>query len=142
MQNNKEVVARFFYKLWIERDVSAIEEYLSEEAEIHSPMKTLRGRSVMREVVEKWLQAFPDLAIRSHEIIAEGEKVALRYGAVATHLGGFFDTKPTYREIAFAGVIICHLENGKIVDYWSLVDIHAILSQLQEYETLSEALES
>ena len=142
MQNNKDIVARHLNQLWVERDISAIDEVLAENAEIHSPMHTFHGKQTMHYIVEKWLTAFPDLTMKWHDLIAEGDKVVCRFTADGTHLGGFFETKPTYREVHFTGVMIFHLKDQKITDYWSLVDIHAILSQLEEYATLEEALES
>lgn len=142
MQNNKEIVARYLNRIWVERDVSAIDEALAENAEIHSPMHTFHGKETMHEIVERWLTAFPDLTMKWDDFITEGDKVACRFTAEGTHLGGFFDTKPTYRDVHFTGVMILRLKDAKIVDYWSLVDIHAILSQLEEYATLGEALES
>ena len=116
---------------------------LSQKArKIIGHFNTVQGSDTMHHIVEKWLTAFPDLSITWEEFIAEGSRVMSRWSACGTHLGGFFDTKPTYREVRYSGVTIYHLEKGKIVDYRVLVDMHAILSQLEEYDSIEEALES
>lgn len=142
MKTNKQIVAYLLDKIWVEHDISVINEFISEDAELHSPLHTFHGKQSMYGVVEKWFAAFPDLKVTWHDFIGEKDTVVCRFTADGTHLGSFFDTKPSFREVSFSGVMIIRLENGKVVDYWSLVDIHAILSQLEEYATLGEALES
>ncbi len=142
MKNNKELIVNYSKKLWNDRDLSVIDQFVAQNAQIHSPFNTVQGSETMHHIVEKWLAAFPDLTINWEEFIAEGSRVMSRWSAIGTHLGGFFDTKPTYREVRYSGVTIYHLEKGKIVDYRALVDMHAILSQLEEYDSIESALES
>ncbi|OGT43751.1 MAG: hypothetical protein A3F13_08420 [Gammaproteobacteria bacterium RIFCSPHIGHO2_12_FULL_40_19] len=142
MKSNKEIVIDYSKAVWGDRNLSVIDQLVAQDAKIHSPFNTVQGSETMRGIVEKWLAAFPDLAITWEEFIAEGSRVVSRWSAIGTHLGGFFDTKPTYREVRYSGVTIYHLEKGKIVDYRALVDMHAILSQLEEYDSIESALES
>lgn len=142
MKNNKDVIVNYSKKLWNDRDLSVIDEIVAKDAKIHSPLSTVQGKETMREIVEKWHTAFPDLAIQWDEFVAEGNKVVSRWTAQGTHLGGFFDTKPTYRNVHYSGITIYQLENGKIIDYRALVDVHAILKQLDQYDSIEEALES
>ena len=142
MINNKDVIAEYSKAVWNDHDLLAIDRYFAPDAQIHSPFTTVQGRESMHEIVEKWLIAFPDLTIKWVEFIAESDKVVSRWTAQGTHLGGFFDTRPTYKEVNFSGIIIYRLKKSKIVDYRSLVDMHAILSQLEEYGSIEEALES
>ncbi len=131
MKSNKDIIVDYSKALWNERNVEVIDQVVAKHAKIHSPFHTVCGGSdTMHNIVEKWLTAFPDLTIKWDEFIAEGNKVMSRWSAYGTHLGGFFDTKPTYREVRYSGITIYELEKGKIVDYRALVDIHAILSQL------------
>ena len=143
MQNNKDIIIAYSKALWNDRNLSVIEQTVAPHAQIHSPFNTtVQGSDTMHDIVEKWLSAFPDLTIKWEEFIAEGNKVVSRWSASGTHLGSFFDTKPTYREVRYTGMTIYHLNEGQIVDYRALVDVHAILSQLEEYDTMEEALES
>lgn len=142
MKNNKDIIVEYSKVLWTDRKLAVIDKTFTKNAKIHSPFHTFSGSDTMHDIVEKWLTAFPDLTIKWEEFIAEGDKVVSRWSATGTHLGGFFDTKPTYREVQYSGITIYQLETGKIVDYRALVDVHAILSQLEEYDSMEEALES
>ena len=140
--NNKELVQQYCKRLWEQRDLSAIDDYFAQDATIKSPFGVKHGSMTIREIADKWLTAFPDLSITWEEFIAEGNRVVSRWSAIGTHLGGFFDTKPTHKEISYSGITIYHLSDGKIAAYWALVDIHAILTQLEEYDSIAEAIES
>lgn len=141
MQINKEIVIQYSKRVWEDHDLSVINELVANEARIHSPLSTMEGQETMKEIVEKWLSAFPDLTISWEDFVSENDKVVSRWYARGTHLGGFFDTKPTHKEITFSGVTTYRLQDGKIVEYWSLVDIHRILSQLESYDSIAEVLE-
>ena len=139
--NNRDVIINYSKTLWDQRDTSVIDRLFTPHTQIHSPMNTVEGRSTMQDIVSRWLSAFPDLDITWDETVAEGNAVVSRWTAKGTHLGSFFDTRPTHREVTFSGVIFYHLEDGKITDYWSLIDMHAILSQLEEYHSITEVIE-
>ena len=138
---NKEIIINYSKQLWEKKDLSVVDQVFLNDAIIHSPLNTVKGRLTMKEIVEKWLSAFPDLIIHWEDFIAEGDLVVSRWKAVGTHMGGFFETNPTHREIAYSGVSTYKLKDGKVVEYWALVDMHAILSQLGEYESVAEAVE-
>jgi predicted ester cyclase len=142
MRDNKAIITQYSKAVWNDRDLSAIDCFFDASATIRSPFSAVHGKETMHDIVDKWLTAFPDLTIKWDEFISENDKVVSHWTAQGTHLGGFFDTRPTYKDITFSGVAIYRLKDGKIVDYWSLVDTHAILSQLEEYHSMQEALES
>lgn len=138
---NKEFIQQYINRLWEKRDLSAIDEWVAEDATIQSPFGLKHGSMTARQIVEKWHNAFPDLLIKCEDFIAEGDNVVCRWRAQGTHLGGFFETSPTHREVYFSGVWFFKVKQGKISSFWSLVDMHALLSQLDEFEHISEALD-
>lgn len=139
--DNKKFVQEYCKRLWEKRDLTVIDEFFAADAKIRSPFGLKQGREEMREIAEKWLTAFPDLLIKWQDWIAEGDKVVARWQATGTHLGSFFETSPTHTEISYSGVHIYTTKNNIITEYWSLVDVHAILAQLDGYEHIAEAIE-
>lgn len=139
--DNKAIIIEFSKRLWEQHDYRAIDEYFDKDVAIHSPFKKVQGREAMHEIARKWLSAFPDLLIKWEVFVAEGNTVVSRWKAKGTHLGGVFATNPTHREVEYSGVTFFELANGKVKSYWALVDVHAILSQLLDYESISEVIE-
>lgn len=138
---NLEIIKKYSARLWDQKDLEAVNEYFAPNAKIHSPLNTKEGSDTMLEICEKWLNAFPDLLIKFEDYIADGDKVVSRWRATGTHLGGFFDTQPTHNEISYSGITIYQLKDGKVVEYWALVDMHAILSQIGHCQHVSEVVE-
>ncbi len=76
--------------------------------------------------------AFPDLHARLDEIIAEGEKVMVRWTQSATHTSEFMGIPPTGKRVTWSGINIFRVVDGRIAEdtpYW---DFSVILRQLQE----------
>ena len=128
--NSKKRVMDICEHLWVKKELSTISDFFHEDAKIHSPFNVKFGVLTIKDIIEKWLTAFPDLLIRWDDFIADENKVAVRWSAQGTHLGSFFDTKPTHHEIFYSGMTIYTLHDDKVSSYWALVDVHSILKQI------------
>lgn len=139
--SNKDTIKHFCEELWHNHNLDVIDEVFHDDAIIHSPFNIKQGSITMREAAEKWLQSFPDLEITINDLIAEDDKVVARWTAHGTHMGSFFETNPTHKEVTYAGVSTFEFKEGKVAEYWALVDMNAILAQLGDFEHMSEALD-
>lgn len=75
--------------------------------------------------------AMPDLEITLDDLVAEADKVVLRYTLTGTHRGtAFMGLPPTGRRIAVPGIAIFRLADGAIVEHWSVLDTMALVQQL------------
>jgi predicted ester cyclase len=76
-------------------------------------------------------QAFPDLNVSVEDVIAEGEKVIIRYTSRGTHQG---ETRglgpPTGRHIELEGLAMQRFEESRIVEFWDRFDTLSLLQQL------------
>jgi len=139
---NTDIIKKYHKRLWEDQDLSAIDDIFVEDALIQSPLSTTTDPMSMKEVVEKWLHAFPDLEVEWQDYIEEGDKVVSRWRANGTHMGSFFETSPSHQEVSYSGVTIYTLnKKGKVIEYWALVDMHAIMAQLMKYESISDAID-
>ncbi|MFC1795246.1 ester cyclase, partial [Planctomycetota bacterium] len=82
------------------------------------------------------LAAFPDFRVTTHNIIAEGDKVAIRWTVNGTHLGELMGVPPTERPVEFTGSTIYRFVDGKIVENWWAYDA---LGMMQQITTLPES---
>jgi len=74
--------------------------------------------------------ALPDLRITLEDDVAEGDKVVSRWRAQGTHQGGLMDIAPTGNEVAFTGITIHRIEDGKIVEEWENWDALGLMQQI------------
>jgi predicted ester cyclase len=63
-------------------------------------------------------------------MVAEGDKVAVRFTVRGTHRGEFMGIAPTGKEVVVQGMDINRMANGKIVERWGIADSLSMLQQL------------
>jgi predicted ester cyclase len=80
--------------------------------------------------------ALPDLKLTIDDTIAEGNKIAIRWTARATHKGEFAHphlgkVKGSGRPMAVTGITILQVDDGKITEAWGETGELAALEQLK-----------
>ena len=64
------------------------------------------------------------------EVIAEGDRVVVRWTGSGTHVGEFMGIPPTGRSFTIAGIDIHRIEGGRMAEHWHVVDQLSLLQQL------------
>ena len=67
--------------------------------------------------------ALPDIRATIHNMIAEGDYVAMWNTATATHRGELFGIPPSGGRISMKDFHFFRFQNGKIVEHWNSVTI-------------------
>jgi predicted ester cyclase len=130
---------RALVESWIARglndhDFDAIGELGSPHLLIHPTAMpceaTHYGSGGAREwLAEQW-EAFPDLTIADHHLIAAGDIAAVRWTATGISSGPFMGLEPTGKPVEFTGVSMYRVENGEVVEIWDTRNTLGIISQL------------
>ena len=84
----------------------------------------------LKEHIASGESAFPRYELIAEDMLAEDDKVAVRFTLRATHQGEFMGIPATGRQIAVPGLIIYQIANGKITDHWQQVDSGVLMQQL------------
>jgi predicted ester cyclase len=66
----------------------------------------------------------------SDDVIAEGDKVAVRATFRGTHTGDFMGIAPTQRQVTQPLIIIYRVDGDKIVEHWLSIDMLSFMQQL------------
>jgi predicted ester cyclase len=83
----------------------------------------------VRQYIELFCVAFPDIQVTAEDVFAEGEKVALRWSAQGTHRGEMMGIAPTGKQVTMTGQAIYRITGGKIEEAWSHGDALGMLQQ-------------
>jgi steroid delta-isomerase-like uncharacterized protein len=90
----------------------------------------LTGADGFRRYAAAYLRAFPDLVFTPDEVLADGDRMAVRWTAEGTHRGEFLHIPPTGRAIAVCGVTFLTLDGGRVRRSESVWDVAGLLRAL------------
>jgi predicted ester cyclase len=93
-------------------------------------MRGLRGPEVLKRTVQMYRTAFPDVRITVDDVIASGDKVALRWHSEGTHRGELEGLAPTGARGSVTGISIDLWKDGQVVESWSEWDNLGLARQL------------
>ena len=122
---------RAFNEMLNGRNLDLLSELCTQDYAYHGPGGLeIRGVDQVREMIEGYLAAFPDLHMAVEERIAEGNLIATRWSLTATHDGPLGDIEPTGNKINIRGQIIMRFEGPRIAEEWESFDEVAMLKQI------------
>ena len=113
-EDNKAIVQRYWEELWNTGNLATIEEIFAPDYASSRIERTKRNVSI-------WRTAFPDLHFTLEDILAEGDKVVVRWTVRGTNRGNIEiesgeTLPPTGKQVSIAGMDIYHCRGGKIVE--------------------------
>jgi len=84
----------------------------------------------LKQHVAAFETAFPRYQLIADDLIAEGDRVAVRATVRGQHKGEFMGAPPTGKPVSLPLIIIYRVAKGKIVQHWLSVDRLALMEQL------------
>ncbi len=133
----KSVARTFFEEVWNRGNEEAIGAYLAAETVGNDPSFGT-GREAFRAQWRTWRAAFPDIHFAVEDLVAEGDKVVIRWTMTGTHQGAFWGTPATGRRVTVAGMSLDRIEGGRIVagfDAWDELGLRRQLGMLPDEES-------
>lgn len=100
-----------------------VDEFYAPEYVDHTPSSVrglAPGRDGLRQAFAMFRRAFPDVRHVIEDVIADGDRVAVRLRAEGTHRGELFGIPASGRRVTQAAIVIYRLAGGKIVERWSM----------------------
>jgi steroid delta-isomerase-like uncharacterized protein len=90
----------------------------------------MTGPQGYRQVIAMYRSAFPDLNMTIDDLLADGDKVAIRWTVRGTHKGDLGGIAPTGRSVTVTGLIVSRFSGGKLVEDFESFDEVSMLRQL------------
>lgn len=129
IEENKATVRRVF-DAFNQGDPAVIDEIYAPIFVHHDPAHPrVRSREACKRFGTGFFAAFPG-QFTIEDLIAEGEKVVLRYTYRGTHQGQWRGLPPTGKAVTFTGTVIYRIVDGKAVEAWQNADNLSVLQQL------------
>lgn len=83
-----------------------------------------------KQLIGAIIRAFPDFHHNLEDMVAEADRVVVRFTITATHKGEFQDLTPTGQQVSFGGIDFLTMVDGKITEERLVVDMMGWMQQL------------
>ena len=131
LTDNKAVVLRSEAELRSKGNLAVADELYSTDYVCHFVVgPEWKGLDGIKGAVTRHRASFPDWNESVDDIIAEGDKVVIRFTSTGTQRGEFQGIAPTGTKVSIQEVAIYRVTRGKIVEQWGLPDLRGLMEQL------------
>jgi steroid delta-isomerase-like uncharacterized protein len=121
MSHEVEALVRRFLELYNERAWDRLGDVLAPEYVHHSNAEALTADQFVRGA--EWIiRGIPDFRVEVLDLVAEGDRAAVRFVGKGTHAASMFGEEPTSRQIAFYGITLFRADDGRIAEDWEVMD--------------------
>ena len=128
---NKAALRRFLDEGFNKGNQGAIDEMIADSFVDHSPPPGVPGNKAgVKQIVQMFRAAFPDLRVTVEDVIADGDKVAVRMVTRGTHKGDLMGVAPTGKTVTVNEQHWVRFANGKAVEHWGVEDNLGMMQQL------------
>ena len=130
-EENKALASRWMDEVWCKGNLDAVDELIATNFVFNwAPPGVTSDRDGYKQTVTMQFTAFPDLHCTIDDLVAEGDKVVIRWTGNSTHKGEFMGIAPTGKKMKMTGISIIRIVGGKIVEEWTEMDQLGIMQQL------------
>lgn len=135
-RENASHARRFNDEVWGQYDFDAIDDLVADEFVGYNPSlpEPVNGAEEFRAVAEMLHTAFPDIEVDIEQILVDGDWLAQRLTATATHEGEYMGVEPTGEHVEFAGMTVSRLEDGELVESHEQWDALGLLTRIGAVE--------
>ncbi len=146
INENKIIVRRYFEEA--PHHPETCDEIFAPVFKFH----TIQHASITPQVVEsspqaekaanEWLRAVwsPNWRMTVDEILAEEDRVMVRWTFYGTHQGEYAGLPPTKKPVVYSGINIFRIAEGKIAEVWDIYDRLWLWQQLGVLPDIKEAI--
>lgn len=121
-QGNKAIIRRVFEEFFNGGDLSVPGEVVSPDFVDHNPMPGQpAGSGALLYIYNTLHNAHPDLHITLEDMLAEDDKVAVRWTLRGTNTGGMFGAPPTNQKTTEEAIVVFRIKEGKVTDRWAQI---------------------
>jgi steroid delta-isomerase-like uncharacterized protein len=132
--DNKEIVRRYF-AAGDRNDFDAWDELCSPGMVLDTGfMEPIRGLEAIKQLTAGMHSALSDLSLTVHDLVAEGDRVAVRWTTAGTQTGPLGGPggmiPPTGKRLEMHGMSLMRVTDGKIVEELTQADLLGVMQQL------------
>lgn len=130
LESNKDLVRRFIAEVFVKGSDQAVDELVAEDFVPHSWGKMPPGREPLKQAQKRVHQGLTGASMTIEDMIAEGDKVAVRLTAKGTHTGDFMGMPGSGKSYTISEIHIFRVRDGQVAEHWRDADMLGMMQQL------------
>ena len=131
LEHNKEVARQLIERIFIRQEDAAIDELVATDFVPHTFGPMPPGREGLREGMKRAGAGLSDPKFEIRDMIAEGDRVAVRVTTSARQTGPFMGLEPTGNHYSIDEIHIFRIRDGQLVEHWHEFDKMSLMQQLK-----------
>lgn len=129
-ETNKKLARRLYDDVLNDRRLDVVDELALADYAEHDPLPGQRdGLAGLKDRAMMLVEGLTS-TYTVEDVIAEGDRVVVRWRNTGTHSGAFLGIPPTGRSFSIAGIDVYRIENDRLAEHWHVVDQLTMLQQL------------
>lgn len=130
--DSKRIARQFYERVINKADFVLGSQILASNFWDHGdPPDTPKGIEGLRQFLTMLATAFPDIRVEIEDMIADGDRVAVRLKVSGTHKGMLLGKiPPSGSHAVWTGMDFLRISEGKIVERWGVRDLLGLMKQL------------
>ena len=110
MEENKALVNKWL-EAWRDNNLTLLDELFTQDYAVNGTVIGLEG---VKQAVQFLHAVFSDISAELNELVAEGDKVAVRWTVRGRQVGEFMGIAPTGKFVELQGINIYRVRDGKL----------------------------
>ncbi len=129
-EHNKKVAIKFYEAVLNKGEIEAVDDLAVADYQENDPLPgQATGREGLKQRVSM-LRKGLDPHFTIEDVVANGDKVVVRWTNSGKHVAEFLGVPPTGKSFTISGIDIHRLRDGKLAEHWHVVDQLSLLQQL------------
>jgi len=105
-------------------------EMYSDDLTLHGYPPGVEGKAGVSAFYAAFAKALPDVELTAEDVIADGDKVAVRYRIRGTHSDELMGVPATGKRVDVEGQSFFRFEDGRVAERWQSLDAVTLLTQI------------
>jgi steroid delta-isomerase-like uncharacterized protein len=127
LEKNKAAIRNLYEGILNKGKMELLNQIISED---YTGIRGEKGAAGFSETVDSIRTAFPDIKWTVEDLIAEGDKVVVRWSWTGTNTSSFRGFPPSQKQVADIAIAIYQFSGDKIIKAWIQSDRLGFLQQI------------
>jgi len=128
IEANKALARRFIEEIFIAGRADAVDRLVTADFVSHGLPGT--GPEVMKSAIARVMPALSEASMDVHDVLGEGDRVAVRLSSTAVQSGVFMGMPPTDRRYTIEELHLFRIADGRVAEHWHQGDMLGMMRQL------------